>query len=135
LNRPAWHQFPYQVASRYPSNRNRETVALSDELLAKIDGYMKSLGPVAHEKHDAAVLLGCVQDLQHSVLVLRSTAATGAHGSALARSADRVMSQYQQTSEQVTSLIARDPSLNSPLFYQIGQQVQEIRYVVRGIRT
>ncbi len=134
LNRPAWNHFPFQHATRHPSNRNQDAIALADQLLSKINGYVNSLRPVASRKRDAAALFGSVQNLQHSVLAFRSTAAAGAYGTRLQRSADSLMTQYQQTAVQATQVIARDPTLNSPLFMQIGELVQKIRYAVRGVQ-
>ncbi len=108
---------------------------MADQLLSKINGYINSLRPVASQKRDAAALLGSVQNLQHSVLALRSIAAAGVHGAVLQGSADRLMTQYQQTATRATEVIARDPTLNSPLFMQIGELIQKIRYAVRGVRT
>ncbi len=135
LHRPAWNQFPYQRYSRYPSKRNRDAVAKADQLLAKIDGYIRSLRPVARQNRNAAGALASVQNLRHAVLAFRSTATSGVNGSPLWRSADRLMSKYQQSSSRVAEAVARDATLNSPLYYQIGELVKQVQYAVRGVHT
>ncbi len=132
IHQPAWGQLPYQPGSPYPSNRNEECIREADQLLSRIDGDIASLRPIAYSNRNAANLIAALQDLRHATLAFRQTASSGAVGNAMARASDVLMAQYQQTAQMVTQMVARDPSLNSPSFYQIGEQVQRLRYTARG---
>ncbi len=135
INQPTWNQFPYQVNASHPSARNDDVVGVADQLLTKIDGYVNSLRPVATPRSDALKLIGRIQDLRHALLSFRQLAASGSYGSRLQRSSDLLMTRYQQVSSYAVQAITRDANLNSPLLSQIGELVQRLRYVARGIRT
>lgn len=135
IDRPAWSGLPYQPAPTAPSVRNRETIQRADELSAKIDNYVASLRPITYTNPNAGRLIGSLQNLQHAAVALRQVAASGAYGNTLQRYSDSLMEQYQRTAADVRQLVAVDSTLNSPLFYQIGELVQKLQYAAAGIRA
>ncbi len=135
INQPAFGQLPYQPVPRPRSSRHREAVELADQLVAKIDGYLASLRPISARNRDVARAIGSLQNLRHETLAFRQISAEGRYGSQLTRSADQLMSQYQETGKFVGQMVAGDSTLNSPVFYQIGELAQKIRYAARGTST
>ncbi len=135
MHQASWVQLPYQPGSSYPSNRNEECIREADQLISQIDGYTTSLRSIAYNNRSAAQMIDSLRDLRHSALALRQTASRGVQGNSLSRASDDLMAQYQTTARTATQLIARDPSLNSPLLYQIGEQIQKLRYAARGVRS
>ena len=134
IKRPAWGNFPYQASPGYPANHNQEAITLADQLIGKVDGYTQSLMPVTSYNANSLTLVRHLQNFKHYVLTLRQDAAGGSFTTSLSRSADNLMSQYQQLSKEVARLVSRDSTLNSPLFYQIGELVRKIQYAARGTR-
>ena len=135
LNRPSWSQLPFQPIPQQPSSRNQETIQVADELVTRIDAYTASLQLLSPRNVNASKLIGSLQDLRHATLGLRQTAASGAFGNTLIRSSNALMVQYQRTARDFTTLVARDSTLNSPLFYQIGELSQKLQNATRGTRT
>ncbi len=132
IDRPAWGGFPFQPSPARPPAHQEECVVLADQLLGKVDSYAQTLAPVASSNRNAASLLRDLQDFKRYVLAFRQAAAGGRYATSLSSSADRIMSQYQQLSRNVSRLVSQDSSLNSPLFYQIGELVQRIRVAAGG---
>ena len=135
LQRPAWSQLPYQPPVAVPSRRDQEAVLVADQLVAIVDDYIDSLRTLPGRTSARNQLVGSLQDLRHAVLTLRQQAASGRSANALTRSSDDVMRQYQRTAADYTGIVAANATLNSPLFYQIGELCQKLQYAARGIRT
>jgi hypothetical protein len=132
INRPAWGQLPYQPTPAVPSSRVQEAIRLADNLVGNIDGCLLTLRPVAMSNPQANQLIGSLQDLKHSALTFRKTAASGAFGNSLSRGADALMAQYRQTAAVATRVINQDPALNTPQFYRLGAITQKIQLTVQG---
>jgi hypothetical protein len=132
VDRPAWSQLPFQPVPKPSSSRSRETIRLADQLIDKLDGYIAFLQSASFGNANASRLVGSLQDLKHSALILRQVAASGAFGNTLARSGDLLMTQYKRTASDFAKFVARDATLNSPLFYQIGELTQKVVNAVRG---
>ena len=135
INRPSWSQLPFQPIPQRPSSRNQETIQVADELINKIDAYTASLQLLSLGNVNASKLIGSLQDLKHSTLGVRQTAASGAFGNTLTRSSAVLMTQYQRTARDFATLVARDSTLNSPLFYQVGELTQKLQNAARGTRA
>jgi hypothetical protein len=136
LDHPVWQQLGSQPRTDVGlGGRNREVVDLADQTLAKIDEALRALTPLAGRSSDVADLRSSVQNLEHEVQVLRQTAAIGGYGSGLTYTVNRAMDQYRETSQQFASAVARDTTLNTPLFYQIGELLQRTRNAVAGVST
>jgi hypothetical protein len=131
---PSWGQLPFSLGSRVGSVRNQNVIDLADQFIDRVDSYVSSLQPLARRRGDTAAVIGSLQDLKHSALAVRQAAASGAVGSPLFRSTDALMSQYKETAGSVVKMVAADPSLNSPVFYQLGELAQQLRNAARGSR-
>lgn len=132
IDNPAWVGFPYQPSPVQPPSNQEDCVVLTDQLIGKIDSYSQALAPIAGVNPNAASLLRSMQDFKYYVLIFRQSATGGTFTTSLSSSADQIMVQYQQLAREVTQLVSRDPTLNSPLFYQIGELVQKIRLAASG---
>jgi hypothetical protein len=132
IDRPAWVGFPYQPSPSQPPSYQNECIVLADQLIGKIDDYAQTLMTANRINPDATNMLRNLQDFKHHVLVFRQSAASGSFRTSLSSASDRLMSQYNDLAKEATRLISRDPSLNSPMFYQIGELVQKIRRAARG---
>jgi hypothetical protein len=135
INRPAWSGMPYQPAGRVPSRTNEAAVQVADELAAKLDEYTDSLRSVRGRPANVNRLIGSLQDLKHAALIFRHVAASGASGNRLTKAADAFMDQYQRTAADYTRVVADDSTLNSPVFYHIGELSQRLSYAARGVRA
>jgi hypothetical protein len=136
LGHPVWGQLGSQPRPETGlAGRNREVVDLADQVLAKTGEAMQTLTPLAGRSRDVARLQSSLQDLQHEVQLLRHASASGRYGSSLTEAANRVTEQYKDTSGQFAVAVGRDATLNTPLFYQIGELVQRLRYAAAGIST
>jgi hypothetical protein len=132
IDRPAWGGFPFQPSPSRPPAHQEECVVLADQLLGKVDSYAQTLVPIASSNRNAAVILTDLQDFKRYVLAFRQEAAGGRYATSLSSSADRIMLQYQSLAQSVSRLVSQDPSLNSPIFYQVGELVQRIRVAAGG---
>ena len=134
LGNPVWQRLGTQPrpAVGIPG-RNRDVVDLADQLLAKIDDARQSLAPLAGRDADTARLRASVTQLRNQVQVLRQIAASNLYGSRLARAADQTMEQYQETSKLFAAAVGRDPTLNTPTFYQMGELIQRLRKAASGV--
>ena len=132
IDRPAWVGFPYQPSPAQPAVSQQECVVLTDQLIGQIDGYAQALNPIAGFNPNAISLLRSLQDFKHYVLIFRQSATGGTFTTSLSSAADQIMLQYQVLAREVTRLVSQDASLNSPLFYQIGESVQKIRNAASG---
>jgi hypothetical protein len=108
-------------------------VDLADQLLVKIDDARQSLVPLAQRNMDAARLRASLTELRNRVQVLRQSAAANLYGSRLSQAADQSMEQYQETSKLFAAAVGRDPTLNTPTFYQIGELIQRLRGATSAI--
>jgi hypothetical protein len=133
IDRPAWSGFPFQPSPAQPAGYQQECVVLADQLIGKITDYAQALAPIAPTNRNAADLIRNLQDFQRYVLGFRQSATGGLFSTSLSSSADQIMVQYQQLANNVTRMVSNDPSLNSPLFYQIGELVQQIRRAASGL--
>jgi hypothetical protein len=134
LGHPTWQQLGSQPRPTMGiPGRNRDVVNLADQLLAKIQDAIVSLAPLASRNMDAARLGASMRELQNTVQVLRQTAASDGYGSRLTRATDRAMTQYKETSQYFAAAVGRDPTLNTPAFYQIGELIQRLRNAASGV--
>jgi hypothetical protein len=132
IDRPAWGGFPFQPSPARPPAYQEECVVLADQLLGKVDSYAQTLVPIASSNRNAATILTNLQDFKRYVFAFRQEAAGGRYATSLSSSADRIMLQYQDLSRNVSRLVSQDASLNSPIFYQVGELVQKIRVAAGG---
>lgn len=133
IDRPAWVGFPYQPSPNQPPAYQNDCIVLTDQLIGKIDRYSETLSNLSRINPNANSLLRSLQDFKHNVLIFRQSAAGGSFSTSLSSASDRLMSQYSELAREVTRVVSREPTLNSPLFYQIGESVQAIQRASRGI--
>jgi hypothetical protein len=128
INHPAWAGLPVQpIPSYQTSNVSRRLISLADQLVEQIDKYVDSLRPLAPRLADSSRMIDQSLDLRNQILVLRQHAATGGGRIQLQDDAREALRQYREVaSPTFLKLVGLDPSLNSPLWAQIGQSVFEI---------
>lgn len=135
LNHPAWSGFPVQTSPGYQASAdNRQTICYADHLLAQIDNYVLSLRLVAARNGDAGVMVNQTQNLRNAVLVLRQQAAAGAWGTQLQSAAREAVRLYAAAGPTFLKLVGQDPSLNSPVWAQIGELTFKIDRELGGAR-
>lgn len=132
VDRPSWGQLPYQPTPTRPARPNRNLVRRIDELTPRVDAYIDALRPMARRNGEVRRVVSNLRDLSHSALELRQKASENAPGRQVANALDSLISQYELTERAVTRMVATDASLNSPLFYQIGSTVEQIRREARS---
>ncbi len=135
LNHPAWSGFPVQTSPGYQASAdNRQIISNADHLLAQIDNYVLSLRPVAARNGDAGVMVNQALNLRNAILVLRQQAATGAWGTQLQSASREAVRQYAAAGPTFLKLVGQDPSLNSPVWAQIGELTYKIDKELGGAR-
>jgi len=135
LNHPAWSGFPVQPSPGYQASAdNRQIISYADHLLAQIDNYVLSLRPVAARNGDAGAMINQTLNLRNAVLVLRQQAATGAWGTQLQSASREAVRLYAAASPTFLKLVGQDPSLNSPVWAQIGELAYKIDKELGGAR-
>ena len=135
LNHPAWSGFPVQTSPGYQASAdNRQIVSYADHLLAQIDNYVLSLRPVAGRNGDAGVMVNQTLNLRNAVLVLRQQAAAGACGTQLQSASREAVRLYAAAGPTFLKLVGQDPTLNSPVWAQIGELTYKIDRELGGAR-
>jgi hypothetical protein len=135
LNHPAWSGFPVQPSPGYQASAdNRQIINYADHLLAQLDNYVLSLRPVAARNGDAGVMLNQTLNLRNAVLVLRQQAAAGAWGTQLQSASRESVRLYAAAGPSFLKMVGQDPSLNSPVWAQIGELTYKIDRELSGAR-
>jgi hypothetical protein len=128
ISHPAWAGLPVQpVPSYQSSNVSRRLISLADQLVDQIEKYVDSLRPIAPRIAEGSRMIDQSLDLRNQILVLRQHAATGGGRMQLQNDSRDALRQYRDVaSPTFLKLVGLDPSLNSPMWVQIGQSVFEI---------
>jgi hypothetical protein len=136
LNSPAWDGFPVQPSPGYQSSSdNLRIVSSCDELVRLLDNYTQSLRPITNRNRDAAQMLDQTLDMRHQVLVLRQQAAAGQFGAVLSTSSREAVRQYKDVASRTfLVMVGQDPTLNSPIWSQIGELTYAIDKMAGGSR-
>jgi hypothetical protein len=113
---------------------NRQIINYADHLLAQLDNYVLSLRPVAARNGDAGVMLNQTLNLRNAVLVLRQQAAAGAWGTQLQSASRESVRLYAAAGPSFLKMVGQDPSLNSPVWAQIGELTYKIDRELSGAR-